>query len=158
MNAWPSLKIIRLAGDKILAGGTTAPAASMAASRWNANGTPDLSFNGTGSATAQIGASCTGASLALQSDNKIVLGGSCTTNGQTKFAVARLREVEAKAPFDFDGDGKTDVGIFRPAAGEWWYSRSGDYAKAVELLLGAGARRPETIGGSAAVREVLQRG
>ena len=94
-------KIIRLAGDKFLAGGTTAPAASMAASRWNANGTPDLSFNGTGSATAQIGASCTGTSLALQSDNKIVLGGSCTTNGQTKFAVARLREVDAEGAVRF---------------------------------------------------------
>ena len=25
---------------------------------------------------------------------------------------------------DFDGDGKTDVGIFRPSAGEWWINRS----------------------------------
>ncbi len=34
-----------------------------------------------------------------------------------------------RAPFDFDGDGKTDVGIFRPAAAagaEWWYQRSSD--------------------------------
>jgi CSLREA domain-containing protein len=29
---------------------------------------------------------------------------------------------------DFDGDGKTDVGIFRPADGSWWYSRSSDNA------------------------------
>ena len=27
---------------------------------------------------------------------------------------------------DFDGDGKTDISIFRPAPGEWWYSRSSD--------------------------------
>ena len=26
--------------------------------------------------------------------------------------------------FDFDGDGKTDIGIFRPNAAEWWISRS----------------------------------
>ena len=26
--------------------------------------------------------------------------------------------------FDFDGDGKTDVGIFRPAVGEWWINQS----------------------------------
>ena len=30
------------------------------------------------------------------------------------------------APFDFDGDGKTDLSIFRPGPGEWWYQRSSD--------------------------------
>ncbi|HEY0458268.1 MAG TPA: FG-GAP-like repeat-containing protein [Pyrinomonadaceae bacterium] len=29
-----------------------------------------------------------------------------------------------KSVFDFDGDGKTDVGIFRPSDGSWWYTRS----------------------------------
>ncbi len=31
-----------------------------------------------------------------------------------------------KAPFDFDGDGKTDLSIFRHDPGEWWYLRSSD--------------------------------
>lgn len=30
----------------------------------------------------------------------------------------------ANAPFDFDGDGRTDISIFRPSVGEWWYLRS----------------------------------
>ncbi len=34
--------------------------------------------------------------------------------------------VTVRSPFDFDGDGKTDLSIFRPAVGEWWYSRSSD--------------------------------
>jgi subtilisin len=32
----------------------------------------------------------------------------------------------ARRPVDFDGDGKTDISIFRPGAGEWWYLRSSD--------------------------------
>jgi len=31
-----------------------------------------------------------------------------------------------KPRFDFDGDGKTDLLIFRPGPGEWWYLRSFD--------------------------------
>jgi hypothetical protein len=29
-----------------------------------------------------------------------------------------------KTAFDFDGDGRADIGIFRPASGEWWVNRS----------------------------------
>jgi ankyrin repeat protein len=38
-----------------------------------------------------------------------------------------------------------------------WYSRTGDYGATCALLLAAGARRPDAIGGSAAVQEVLRR-
>jgi CSLREA domain-containing protein len=30
----------------------------------------------------------------------------------------------SSTPFDFDGDGKTDIGIFRPAGAEWWINQS----------------------------------
>jgi hypothetical protein len=40
------------------------------------------------------------------------------------------------SPFDFDGDGKTDIGIFRPSGGEWWVNRSGD-GQAFALQFGA---------------------
>lgn len=31
-----------------------------------------------------------------------------------------------RAPFDYDGDDRTDVSIYRPTPGQWWYSRSSD--------------------------------
>ncbi len=31
-----------------------------------------------------------------------------------------------RTAFDFDGDGRADISIYRPAAGEWWYLRSID--------------------------------
>ena len=34
-------------------------------------------------------------------------------------------QAPVKAPFDFDGDHKTDIGIYRPGPGEWWVNRSG---------------------------------
>ncbi|HSK70056.1 MAG TPA: FG-GAP-like repeat-containing protein, partial [Pyrinomonadaceae bacterium] len=33
---------------------------------------------------------------------------------------------QSSSTFDFDGDGKTDLAIFRPSLGEWWYVRSSD--------------------------------
>ncbi len=38
----------------------------------------------------------------------------------------RTIDVVPSAFVDFDCDSKTDIGIFRPARGEWWYLRSSD--------------------------------
>jgi hypothetical protein len=44
------------------------------------------------------------------------------------FSIQTTAPVSNQTFFDFDGDNKTDVSIFRPSAGEWWYLRSSDGA------------------------------
>ncbi len=61
--------------------------------------------------------------MLLQPDGKLVIGGEFTNyNGVARNNLVRL--TTKPSPFDFDGDGKTDLGIFRPAPGEWWINRS----------------------------------
>jgi ankyrin repeat protein len=55
---------------------------------------------------------------------------------------------------DFNG---TPLGWAMHGSKDGWYRQSGDYAGTVEALLAAGARLPERLGGTEAVREVLRR-
>ncbi len=52
-----------------------------------------------------------------------------TANGDQIYTATATIQPQVVVPprpgtFDFDGDRKTDIAIFRPAPGEWWYSRS----------------------------------
>ena len=49
----------------------------------------------------------------------------------TKLALSYVAELgkgsfvsTRRSPFDFDGDGKTDLSVFRPGQNEWWYAKS----------------------------------
>ncbi|HEY0459112.1 MAG TPA: S8 family serine peptidase [Pyrinomonadaceae bacterium] len=58
---------------------------------------------------------------ASQRSATITAGGQIHTVTQAGVSAPNTRR-----PVDFDGDGKTDISIFRPSAGEWWYLRSSD--------------------------------
>ncbi|MGC2237244.1 MAG: FG-GAP-like repeat-containing protein [Pyrinomonadaceae bacterium] len=88
--------------------------------KFNPDGTLDSTFNNSLNINLRI------ISFDLQSNNKIILVGLFThINGVSSIGIARLFNT-SNTMFDFDGDSKTDISIFRPSVGEWWYSRSSD--------------------------------
>lgn len=58
--------------------------------------------------------------------------GSQVTFSGRRFSIAytssnvTLTALARNALFDFDGDSKADIGIYRPSSGQWWYQRSSD--------------------------------
>ncbi|HEV8593205.1 MAG TPA: FG-GAP-like repeat-containing protein [Pyrinomonadaceae bacterium] len=67
-----------------------------------------------------------GVSIALSFGNLIVGAAEkalSSPNGQG--AVYYFAQIN-KTRFDFDGDGKADISIFRPLNGQWWYQQSAD--------------------------------
>ena len=63
--------------------------------------------------------------------------------GDTGFVTAASLSIEtfySRANFDFDGDDKTDIGIFRPGSAQWWINRSST-GSTVALQFGASTDR-----------------
>jgi uncharacterized delta-60 repeat protein len=78
---------------KIVVAGSTNVSGRVAVARFNTNGTPDLTFNSLGDQPGTLAIlianePASGYSVAIQTDNKIVVAGH--TNVSRKFAVARL--------------------------------------------------------------------
>ena len=64
----------------------------------------------------------------LNNDQKadLIVGFTTSYNSYVKILMNQSKSQAQvnKSPYDFDGDGKSDVGIFRPSGGEWWINRS----------------------------------
>ena len=119
--------LLLLPNGKIVVGGLFSSlngAARNNVARLNSDGSLDSSFN----AATDNGVY----KVALQRDGKILIGGDFeSVNNVARTVVARLNSeqiVQRNVPFDFDGDGRSDVGVFRQG---FWYvqrSRAGFYA------------------------------
>jgi uncharacterized delta-60 repeat protein len=106
-----------IGGDKFLV------ATRYGVSRFMPNGAADTNY-GTGFNVS--GNFCYMRSLAVQSDGKAVLAGYCSNNSDniSRFAVARFQENRALRHLDFTGDERTDISVYRPSNGQWWYLES----------------------------------
>jgi uncharacterized delta-60 repeat protein len=128
--------------QKIVAAGGSynGTAVESAMVRYNPDASLDTTFGIGGQVSILIGVRSQFYAVAMQPDGKIVTGG--VTGVETSdFSVCRyLGDVAAprRAPFDFDGDSKTDIGIFRPAGtvSEWWINKSSS-AQTFALQFGA---------------------
>ena len=68
-------------------------------------------------------------------------GGGEERQNLLRLGTSRLTGEEAAAEADFDGDGKTDISIFRSSAGQWWHLRSSDGTNRA-FGFGAGTDKP----------------
>jgi uncharacterized delta-60 repeat protein len=92
--------------------------------RINTNGSLDTSFGSGGVALNSIGDAGNGFYTTFVLPNGRILAGGYSSNGvNDDFTLARF-QAEQAARFDYDGDGRSDISVFRPSEGNWYIQNS----------------------------------
>jgi uncharacterized delta-60 repeat protein len=103
--------------------------AGFAVARLNPNGSPDPGFGVNGRIITPIGTNDSSYAIAgaLQPDGKILAFGGTGAGNDTDIALVRYlgdSAVPRPTKFDFDGDGKADISVFRPSDRVWYLNQS----------------------------------
>jgi uncharacterized delta-60 repeat protein len=123
------------ADGKIVVSGTTEhnSGSDFGLARYTAQGSLDTTFGaGDGIAILDFDNSNDFSSgMVLDAEGRAVVVG----RADGAFAIARFRLGANRTRFDFDGDGRTDVSVFRPSNSVWYLDRSTDGFTAVQFGL-----------------------
>lgn len=96
----------------------------FAAASFNSDGSLDQNFGIGGKVTTTVSAEEDKLHrMTVQADGKIVGVGISGLSGSQKATLVRYLG-DSRKRSDFDGDGKTDISVFRPSDGNWYIDRS----------------------------------
>ena len=141
--------------NKIITAGVTTefPAGDFLIARFNMDGSLDTSFGTNGSVKTSINNYDFTYSAAFTPDGKLVIGGFTRFSGGSQgedFAAVRYNfgsDAPNKTALDFDGDGKADLGVFRPSNGTWYLNQSTNGFKAAQFGLSSDKLTPADFDG-----------
>jgi uncharacterized delta-60 repeat protein len=114
-------------GKIVAAGVSGGTSTAFGLVRYNPDGSLDASFGSSGKVETFFNSIDEARGLQIQPDGKIVAAGTANGGGSIgSFALARYigdaPERAVNKPFDFDGDGRADIGVYRD--GTWHIDRS----------------------------------
>jgi uncharacterized delta-60 repeat protein len=138
INVYANSVAIQADGKIVVTGnGANDTGSGFAVVRLNPNGSLDTTFNGTGKVITPLEGGATAG--AIQADGKIVVAGFV---GDLEFfgqiAVVRYQggsNANIRTRFDFDGDGRADISVFRPSDRTWYLNQSTNGLSATQFGL-----------------------